>query len=125
MGDSPHLDYDSRAEAKLSGSLLMETRTNRKGDGLIAGRTTRLGEPEAEIQPPTRSDTETSAAKASRARKPKTPSISAPGADSAADVDSGVVARRAYEIWEQEGRPEGRETDHWYRAESEMRKQHS
>jgi hypothetical protein len=27
------------------------------------------------------------------------------------------VARRAYEIWEDEGRPNGRDRDHWARAE--------
>ena len=27
---------------------------------------------------------------------------------------------RAYQIWEEEGRPEGREVDHWLQAESEL-----
>ena len=30
------------------------------------------------------------------------------------------IARRAYAIWEQEGRPEGRERDHWSQAEREL-----
>lgn len=30
------------------------------------------------------------------------------------------VSRRAYTIWEAEGRPEGRHEEHWYRAESEI-----
>lgn len=30
------------------------------------------------------------------------------------------IQRRAYEFWEQEGRPEGRAHDHWYRAEAEV-----
>jgi len=30
------------------------------------------------------------------------------------------IARRAYTIWEIEGRPTGRELDHWLRAESEV-----
>ena len=31
------------------------------------------------------------------------------------------IRRRAYEIWEAEGRPEGRERIHWLRAEAEFR----
>jgi Protein of unknown function (DUF2934) len=30
------------------------------------------------------------------------------------------IRERAYAIWEQEGRPEGREWDHWLRAASEL-----
>jgi hypothetical protein len=30
------------------------------------------------------------------------------------------IRERAYAIWEQEGRPEGREWDHWIRAASEI-----
>ena len=30
------------------------------------------------------------------------------------------LARRAYEIWEQAGRPEGRALDHWMQAEREL-----
>jgi len=32
------------------------------------------------------------------------------------------IARRAQELWEAEGRPEGKSDDHWLRAESELRK---
>lgn len=31
------------------------------------------------------------------------------------------IRRRAYELWEQEGRPEGRELAHWAQAEHEIR----
>jgi len=31
-----------------------------------------------------------------------------------------IIRERAYAIWEQEGRPEGREWDHWLRAASEV-----
>jgi hypothetical protein len=31
------------------------------------------------------------------------------------------INRRAYEIWESEGRPEGRARIHWLRAEAEFR----
>jgi hypothetical protein len=30
------------------------------------------------------------------------------------------VRRRAYELWESEGRPAGREHDHWFQAEREV-----
>ncbi len=39
-------------------------------------------------------------------------------------IDPNLMARirqRAYEIWEDEGRPEGRERIHWLRAEAEFR----
>jgi hypothetical protein len=32
------------------------------------------------------------------------------------------VAKAAYYIWEKEGRPSGRELDHWLRAETQVRK---
>jgi hypothetical protein len=31
-----------------------------------------------------------------------------------------AVEKRAREIWEQRGRPEGQELDHWYQAEGEL-----
>jgi len=31
-----------------------------------------------------------------------------------------AVEKRAREIWEQRGRPDGQELDHWYQAESEL-----
>ncbi|HWN94436.1 MAG TPA: DUF2934 domain-containing protein [Methylomirabilota bacterium] len=34
-----------------------------------------------------------------------------------------TIARRAYEIWEGEGRPEGRAMEHWLRAASELKAQ--
>ena len=30
------------------------------------------------------------------------------------------IRRRAYEIWEEEGRPKGRQLEHWHRAEREL-----
>lgn len=36
--------------------------------------------------------------------------------------DHDATARRAYEIWEAEGRPEGRHEEHWRKAESGNRK---
>lgn len=34
-----------------------------------------------------------------------------------------LIARRAYEIWETEGRPDGRDAEHWLRAEEELAEQ--
>jgi Protein of unknown function (DUF2934) len=34
-----------------------------------------------------------------------------------------AIARRAYELWEAEGRPAGRHDEHWRRAEEEIRRQ--
>lgn len=31
-----------------------------------------------------------------------------------------LIKRRAYALWESEGRPEGRHDDHWRRASEEM-----
>lgn len=31
-----------------------------------------------------------------------------------------AVRQKAYEIWEQEGRQDGRDQEHWYRAQSEL-----
>ncbi len=31
------------------------------------------------------------------------------------------IARRAYQIWLKDGRPEGRDREHWLRAEEELR----
>lgn len=30
------------------------------------------------------------------------------------------IAKRAYSIWETEGRPNGRDLEHWFRAEGEL-----
>lgn len=36
-------------------------------------------------------------------------------------ADEQRVRDRAYQLWEEEGRPEGRDREHWYRAEAEVR----
>lgn len=33
------------------------------------------------------------------------------------------IAERAFEIWKNEGEPEGHEQEHWFRAEAELRKE--
>lgn len=32
-----------------------------------------------------------------------------------------MIRKRAYEIWEGEGRPHGRDVQHWFQAETEFR----
>ena len=34
--------------------------------------------------------------------------------------DQSIIRKRAYEIWEREGRPHGRETEHWHLAILEL-----
>jgi Protein of unknown function (DUF2934) len=36
--------------------------------------------------------------------------------------DEDKIRRRAYEIWEREGRPDGRQHEHWSQARQEMDK---
>jgi len=36
-----------------------------------------------------------------------------------------AIAQRAHEIWENEGRPEGRAMEHWLRAVSELKAQNN
>jgi hypothetical protein len=35
-------------------------------------------------------------------------------------VDEVLVAKRAYEIWDREGRPQGRDREHWLMAVAEL-----
>ncbi|WP_207747543.1 DUF2934 domain-containing protein [Pelagibacterium limicola] len=36
------------------------------------------------------------------------------------NIDQENVRQRAYALWEQQGKPEGRELDHWKQAEREL-----
>jgi hypothetical protein len=36
-------------------------------------------------------------------------------------ITNDEVSKRAREIWEREGRPEGRDMEHWLQAEAELR----
>ena len=37
-----------------------------------------------------------------------------------AEISSELIARRAYELYEQEGAQDGRDLEHWLRAEREL-----
>ncbi len=39
----------------------------------------------------------------------------------ARQITDAEVAVRAYQIWEREGRPEGRHVEHWQAAQAELR----
>ncbi len=58
------------------------------------------------------------AAKAMKATKKNTAAPRGPekAASRAPELSEADIARVAYEIWEQEGRPEGRDLEHWMMA---------
>jgi hypothetical protein len=67
--------------------------------------------------------------KAEAARKTKAPTTTRPVPRTAATTSAAAarqddlherVRRRAYELWESEGCPAGREYDHWLQAEREL-----
>ncbi len=36
------------------------------------------------------------------------------------DLDEGVIRERAHALWEADGRPEGRQEEHWFKALTEI-----
>ena len=50
--------------------------------------------------------------------KPRT--VKAPAVSAKAPPTPEMIAQRAYEIWQESGRPEGCEQEHWYQAEAEL-----
>ena len=47
----------------------------------------------------------------------------APQATLRREITSDLIAVRAYTIWEQQGRPQGRERDNWLLAESQLKQE--
>jgi len=47
--------------------------------------------------------------------------LSRPATHNLSGVSQERIARRAYEIWERNGRPEGQAERHWFEAEAEIR----
>jgi hypothetical protein len=43
------------------------------------------------------------------------------GSATAPTLTPGAIAQRAYEIWKETGCPNGRDQEHWFRAERELR----
>ncbi len=58
----------------------------------------------------------------SRTRKATAPKHTAAPAQ---QITSEQIARRAYAIWEQQGRPVGLETQHWFQAEQQLKSSQS
>ena len=56
-----------------------------------------------------------------KTRKPRAPKASAAAPLPAPHISSEQIAHLAYLIWEQEGRPSGREQEHWLQAESQLK----
>jgi Protein of unknown function (DUF2934) len=72
----------------------------------------------------TKAKTSEASPKTAKASKPKA-SGTAAGKPATARPKEDVhdrIQRRAYELWESEGRPEGREHSHWLQAEHEVAK---
>jgi hypothetical protein len=44
-----------------------------------------------------------------------------PSGDGKVNITHHEIAERAYQIWEREGKPRGRDTEHWLMAEAELR----
>ena len=55
-------------------------------------------------------------------RAPEGKESSPQGTGTSLLVEREVIARRAYELWEAEGRPEGQHLRHWQSAEEEFLK---
>ncbi len=47
----------------------------------------------------------------------------APQASARREITNELIAARAYTIWEQQGRPQGRERDNWLLAESQLKQE--
>lgn len=56
------------------------------------------------------------------ARKPRTENR-APATGAAEPAPAEKIAARAYQIWQESGCPEGKQEEHWFRAEQELRQQ--
>ncbi len=61
------------------------------------------------------------AKKAAAKRKPAKAAPTVP----ALEITSEQIARRAYFIWEQQGRPAGKEREHWMLAEQQLKAEQS
>ncbi len=53
-------------------------------------------------------------------KQPTTTAITQADEQAVADAAYDKIRRRAYDIWEKEGRPTGRQHEHWAQAEREI-----
>ena len=59
--------------------------------------------------------------KAGKAKKSKIPTQHNPPERSIYEPDRETIAKYAYLIWEHESHPDGKQEDHWHRAEVHLR----
>jgi Protein of unknown function (DUF2934) len=63
---------------------------------------------------------ELSASAAASTRQPEPTAAAVDESDQQQPTREQAIRERAYAIWEEEGRPDGRDLDHWRRAEQEI-----
>ena len=56
-------------------------------------------------------------------QRPVTPKPTTPEAVSRREITNDLIALRAYNLWEQQGRPDGREVANWLLAESQLKQE--
>ena len=54
------------------------------------------------------------------AAKVSTAKTQAPAADPRREITSDCIASRAYSLWEQQGRPQGRDLEFWLQAKTQL-----
>ena len=59
--------------------------------------------------------------KGSMESRMKKPSVGKRQRSDSTNIDHNRIAARAYEIWMEQGCPDGKDREHWYQAESELR----
>ena len=113
-------EFDLAAELKgrnsLHGNDQLSTMNQRQAQAGATGRTDGLLESFAKMDKDVRAETDLGK---KRSKRPEGESGSTGGNDMAGDSDD-LIRNRAYEIWEAEGRPDGRSAEHWRRAREEL-----
>lgn len=69
---------------------------------------------------PERTSARSTRTSSKRTTTPKIRSHAGAAASASPDDRYERIQRRAYELWESEGRPSGRAHDHWFQAEREI-----
>ena len=64
--------------------------------------------------------TEKASTSTSSTRQTEPPVVAAISSGEGQPAGEQAIRERAYAIWEEEGRPDGKDLDHWLRAEAEI-----
>ena len=64
--------------------------------------------------------TEKASTSTASTRQTEPPVVAAISSGEGESTGEQAIRERAYAIWEQEGRPDGKDLDHWLRAEAEI-----